>query len=983
MKNKLLHIFLFIAILLSSLNLTTYAADTVSGTYGNVKYVLDWDTMTLTISGSGEISNSALLDGSHLNEYGYDKVIINEGITKVSDDIMSSPYLQSVSIPSSVTYFAPANITNCKKLTTITVNSNNKNYSASSNVLFNKSKTELVCYPMGKTGTTYTIPSTVKTIGEKAFYKSLLSSISIPSTVTQVGASAFASSSSLTTVTLTNGIKEISEKMFSNCKALKSINFPEGITKINAEAFNSCKVLPSLTLPKSLTYIGNAAFEDCDGMTTVNLGGNVTTLSEEAFRSCGALTKVSGAGNVTDIGRYTFYSCKLLSSVDVSDKLTCIEDSAFDTCESIATIYLGTGLTKIGENAFEQCIKLTTITIPKNVTTIGYSPFVNCSSLSKILVDTNNTHFISQDGILYSKDKSRLIQYPGAKSGSFTIPNTVTVIGNSAFEYCLNLTSVVIPSSVKTIEYAAFAGCGNLSTATIGSGITSLDEYVFETCENLSSIIIPPSVTTIVSTTFDDANPDMIIKGKSGSYAQTFANANGYTFNALTTYTITYNANGGSNAPTAQPKFQSLNTDLYMQEPARANHKFLGWATSSTSKTIEYKPGATYSANANITLYAVWEYLYPTNFTLSTLNVNLYIGDSERVLVTSYTPSTAENKTLKWTSGNQSIAMVNPNDGVITAVSPGTTTITAKTGDGKVSKTVSVTVIKPANNIDFSLSETKQSPTSSNIKMTIEGDKLLVKNIKWAYGSQNESYFASSGTSVDLSKLNVLVDKNGIYTFCLTDVDDNKKIKTINVSKIAIEQPQFTNSSGVLETENELYIPINFDEIDENISIYMALYDNGKLTKLEKTLCVPSENTGKKEFRKTFNVVYPKKGYELKVFVWNENLMPYLNGISLKSNSSVSEQIFEGTISSEDTQIHEFTVSENRTHSIKSYINEGVNVALYGYLFDSDGNNIAIDENDADKGFEFDVNLESGKTYSLMIINLNDNTFGNYMIVIK
>ena len=122
---------------------------------------------------------------------------------------------------------------------------------------------------------------------------------------------------------------------------------------------------------------------------------------------------------------------------------------------------------------------------------------VYCTSLTSIVVDANNTVYSSQDGVLYNKAMTVLIQYPGGKAGGFTIPNSVTSIGYGAFGSCTGLTSVTIPESVASIGVSAFSWCTGLTSVTIPNSVTSIGGDAFSGCTGLTSVTIPNSVTSI------------------------------------------------------------------------------------------------------------------------------------------------------------------------------------------------------------------------------------------------------------------------------------------------------------------------------------------------------------------------------------------------------------------------------------------------------------------------------------------------------
>ncbi len=169
--------------------------------------------------------------------------------------------------------------------------------------------------------------------------------------------------------------------------------------------------------------------------------------------------------------------------------VTSIGDSAFKSCDSLTSITIPDSVTSIGSFVFSHCRSLTSITIPDSVTSIGSFAFYKCTGLTDINVDINNKYFSSHDGILYNKDKTKLIFYtPGNTINSFEIPNGVTDIGTSAFAGCESLTSIIISDTVTNIEYVAFSNCSNLTNITIPAGVTNIENNTFSSCKNLSTV---------------------------------------------------------------------------------------------------------------------------------------------------------------------------------------------------------------------------------------------------------------------------------------------------------------------------------------------------------------------------------------------------------------------------------------------------------------------------------------------------------------
>jgi len=163
----------------------------------------------------------------------------------------------------------------------------------------------------------------------------------------------------------------------------------------------------------------------------------------------------------------------------------------------------GFPVTSIGNVAFIES-SITTVTIPNSVTSIGTNAFFDCTSLTNITVIAGNPDYSSMNGVLFNQNQTMLIQFPAGLGGSYTITNSVTSIGDEAFDGCSSLTNVTIPGSVTSIGDYAFAVCTNLTSVTIGNSATSIGFDAFAVCTSLTSVTIPNSVTSIGAAAFGD-----------------------------------------------------------------------------------------------------------------------------------------------------------------------------------------------------------------------------------------------------------------------------------------------------------------------------------------------------------------------------------------------------------------------------------------------------------------------------------------------
>ena len=238
----------------------------------------------------------------------------------------------------------------------------------------------------------------------------------------------------------------------------------------------------------TVTSIGDQAFYNCTSLTSVTIPDSVTSIGDRAFRYCISLTSVTIPDSVTSIGGSAFYGCTSLTSVTIPDSVTSIGDYAFYGCESLTSVAIPGSVTSIGWSAFYGCASLTSVTIPDSVTSIGNCAFASCTSLTGIWVAEGNSHYANDaSGVLFNKDKTTLVQCPGAFA-AYTIPNSVTSIGEYAFSHCTSLTSVTIPNSVTSIGEHAFSYCTSLTSVTISDSVTSIGEYAFYDCTSLTDV---------------------------------------------------------------------------------------------------------------------------------------------------------------------------------------------------------------------------------------------------------------------------------------------------------------------------------------------------------------------------------------------------------------------------------------------------------------------------------------------------------------
>lgn len=336
----------------------------------------------------------------------------------------------------------------------------------------------------------------------------------------------YSNSDSILSVVIENGVTTIGDYAFYNCTSLTSIDIPDSVTSIGDYAFCVCVRLTNIDLPEDVTSIGDWAFESCTSLYRIDLPDSLISIGSYAFQTCIRLSRIDIPDGVTSIGDAIFAGCTNLTSIDIPDGLTSIGGGAFSGCTRLAGIDIPDGVTSIGRGAFSGCTRLTSIDIPASVIFIGENAFGHCDSLIGINIDQNSPNYSNDScGVLFDKKKTQLMQAPGAITGSYEIPGSVTAIngyafcgctslasidipecvtsiGEFAFYECTSLSNIDIPFGVTTIEHSTFSGCTSLSRIDLPDGVTSIGEGVFWNCDSLTNIDLPDSITFIGSGAF-------------------------------------------------------------------------------------------------------------------------------------------------------------------------------------------------------------------------------------------------------------------------------------------------------------------------------------------------------------------------------------------------------------------------------------------------------------------------------------------------
>ena len=200
---------------------------------------------------------------------------------------------------------------------------------------------------------------------------------------------------------------------------------------------------------------------------------------------------------VTKIADNAFQGLNTISEIILPDSVEAVGDKAFMGCVALTSVKMPAGLKTIGRYAFYGCVALAKVEIAAGVDAIGENAFGSCVALASISVADGNNSFAAEDGVLFSADKTVLVQYPAGKNNmNYTIPETVKTVGNFAFSYAKALT-VVDTNKVTSLGDYTFSSCAALADVKLGDGLTMIGAGTFQKCTALKKIEIPEGVVAL------------------------------------------------------------------------------------------------------------------------------------------------------------------------------------------------------------------------------------------------------------------------------------------------------------------------------------------------------------------------------------------------------------------------------------------------------------------------------------------------------
>lgn len=367
---------------------------------------------------------------------------------------------------------------------------------------------------------TITVSEGVTAVGKRCFCATDVKYAKIASSVTTIGSVAFNGCTYLENIDISYGVKTIESSAFTGCKNLEKIIMPNSITKIGMYCFEDCESMEILVISDNLSSLNTDIFSNCKALKNVTIGKNINSISLNVFYNCTNIENVYYNGTLrswcnisfaknanplayadnffingelvpsnllipnscTWIKPYAFYGASFIESVVMPSSVTSIDEYAFSNCSELKSVTLSQKLEIIDHDAFKNCNSLETITIPEFVYEIRERVFDSCEKLTSINVDSKNKSYSSDSfGVLFDKNKTRIIQYPsGNMNAEYVVPDTVEVINKYAFYGSKYLTKITLPSNVKRIEEYAFAESKLLSEISVTDSVEYIGKFAFK-----------------------------------------------------------------------------------------------------------------------------------------------------------------------------------------------------------------------------------------------------------------------------------------------------------------------------------------------------------------------------------------------------------------------------------------------------------------------------------------------------------------------
>lgn len=345
----------------------------------------------------------------------------------------------------------------------------------------------------------------------------------IPNSVTSIGEGAFANIQGLRTIIIPANVREIQKNAFNGNMTLEKVIFEtevqdgeeKGVERIGPNAFYGCRRLVSIEMPDTVKEIRSSAFFGCSDLKNIKISKNITNIPAYMLYQCNALESVTIPEGIISIQTSAFSYCTNLKTVYLPETIEIIEDTVFANCANLNNIEIdsenknfafGEGILFNGDktkmiyilptaiatnqttftvpstvkelpagliNEFKHLRK---VIIPASVTNINMAFFTK--NIIEIEIASNNPKYVSSDGKIYNKNKTRLYLHYLNKP-DVVLEEGITTIAGQAFSLCSDLETIILPDSLTGLDAHAIGLATKLTSVTLGPNVSNISSLAF------------------------------------------------------------------------------------------------------------------------------------------------------------------------------------------------------------------------------------------------------------------------------------------------------------------------------------------------------------------------------------------------------------------------------------------------------------------------------------------------------------------------
>lgn len=328
----------------------------------------------------------------------------------------------------------------------------------------------------------------IEEIKSGAFKGFTCSEIVVPSTLKSIGNRAFANSKIKQLDLSTTSVTEIGKRAFKKCASLTNLVLPEGLETISAGLLQDCSALQNISLPTSVKEVQKFAFKNCGKLQALTLPSNVTTIGKGMAAWCYKLSEVKFSSGLTEIPRGAFKECTSLKTVSIPDSVTKIANKAFSDCTVLDTIYWGAGLKEIGRKAFYGCA-LSSLTLSEGVEKIGAKAFADNKGL-KTVVLPSSIKKMGMDILKGCSVETLTLPYIGMNRG---LPLLMSYVTDSQHISSLTITNA------KKLANNFLEEMGKLRELTIECPLQKVTDKTFASSKKLTRVRLNPALEVYAS----------------------------------------------------------------------------------------------------------------------------------------------------------------------------------------------------------------------------------------------------------------------------------------------------------------------------------------------------------------------------------------------------------------------------------------------------------------------------------------------------